>query len=66
MTEDEAFQEVEARITNAPKVVAALHAIAEAQQFIESLAPAELGIYTLRKAFEMGYRAGYFNAKEMK
>ena len=66
MTEDEAFEEVEARVSNAPKVVAALHAVAEAQKFIESLPPAELGIYTLRKAFEMGYRAGYFDTKGMK
>jgi hypothetical protein len=62
MTEDEAFKEAEARIANAPKVVAALHAVTEAQKFIEEHTATELGITTLRKAFEMGFRQGYYDA----
>jgi hypothetical protein len=59
MTEDEAFEEAAQRIANAPKVVAALHAVTEAQKFIEERTATELGITTLRKAFEMGYKLGW-------
>ena len=62
MTEDEAFKEAAERLANAPKVVAALHAVTEAQKFVEGRSGAELGIYTLRKAFEEGFKQGYFDA----
>jgi hypothetical protein len=62
MNEDEAFDEIAERIANAPKVVAKLHAISEAQRFIEGYGAAELGIMTLRKAFEEGYRLGWLHS----
>jgi hypothetical protein len=61
MTEDEAFTELEERQRNAPKVLAALYAPDKAQQFVEETG-VELGIYTLRKAFEVGYQRGYWDA----
>jgi len=63
MTEDDAFLELEARIANAPKIVAALHAVTEAQKFVDERSAAELSIFTLRKAFELGYRKGWEDAK---
>lgn len=63
ISEDEAFKELEERIANAPKVVAGLHAVTEAQRFVDERSAAELSIYTLRKAFEMGYRKGWEDAK---
>ena len=63
MTEDDAFQDLEARIANAPKIVAALHAVTEAQKFVDERSAAELSIFTLRKAFELGYRKGWEDAK---
>jgi hypothetical protein len=63
MTEDEAFEDLAARIANAPKVVAGLHAASEAQKFVEERSAHELSIYTLRKAFEEGYRKGWGDAK---
>lgn len=61
MTEDEAFKEAADRIANAPKIVAALHAVTEAQKYVEEHTAAELGITTLRKAFEEGYRLGWLH-----
>jgi hypothetical protein len=54
MTEDEAFEIA----ANAPKIDALIRAAFEAQKFIEQRSAAELGIMTLRKAFEEGYRLG--------
>jgi hypothetical protein len=65
MTEDEAFDEIEQRQRNAPKIVGALHAATRAQQFVEETGK-ELGIYTLRKAFELGYIRGYAEGREAK
>lgn len=67
MTEDEEFQLLEAKLAAARELRAikesarkeppSLRAVVAAQKFIEDNAK-ELGIMTLRKAFEMGYRAG--------
>jgi len=65
MTEDEAFKEMEERMRNAPRVVGALHAATRAQQFVEETGQ-ELGIYTLRKAFELGFIRGYMEGRETK
>jgi hypothetical protein len=59
MTEDQAFEIA----ANAPKVAALIHAAFAAQKFIEERSAAELGIMTLRKAFEEGYRLGASNGK---
>ena len=63
ISEDEAFKELEERIANAPKIVLDLHAVSEAQKFVDDRSAAELSIYTLRKAFEVGYRRGWEDAK---
>jgi hypothetical protein len=54
MTEDEAFEIA----LNSRSIKSAIRAMAEAQRFIETQSAAELGIMTLRKAFEEGYRLG--------
>jgi hypothetical protein len=59
MTEDEAFDIA----LNSYNVKAAIRAMAEAQRFVEEKSAAELGIMTLRKAFEEGYRLGASNGK---
>lgn len=54
MTEDEAWEYIERKQSiPMPEV-----AVAEAMRFILSQSPQDLGIMTLRKAFELGYRAG--------
>jgi len=63
---DEAFDELQARVNSAPFHVAQLHATAEAQQFINEMTASELGIYTLRKAFELGFIRGYMFTKDTK
>ena len=60
MTEDEAWQELECK-----QQMQQAHTLeAEAQQraayFIMDMNNAELGIMTLRKAYEIGYRAGVY------
>jgi hypothetical protein len=60
---DEAFEELQKRGISAQFNVAQLHAISKAQQFVEETGT-ELGIYTLRKAFELGFIRGYMFAKE--
>lgn len=40
-------------------------AVMAAQEFIDNSPPAELGIYTIRKAFEMGFLRGYDHAKNI-
>ena len=65
MTEDEAWDEVEAKLRKADSNRFMNLAVVEAQRFIES-SKDELGILTLRKAYEMGYRAGYYDARYTK
>ena len=60
MTEDEVWQELERK-----QHMQQVHTLeAEAQQraayFIMDMNNAELGIMTLRKAYEIGYRAGVY------
>ncbi len=65
MTEDEAWEEAEARLRRADNNRCMNLAVIEAQRFIES-SKDELGIMTLRKAYEMGYKAGYYDARHNK
>lgn len=62
MTEDEAWQELERKQQQAQDRDVLREAQAKAVKFIESNEAIELGIMTLRKAFEMGYRFGYSDA----
>jgi hypothetical protein len=55
MNEDEAFQLLDKQQQQVKLISTAQR---EAQEFIEDHAD-QLGIMTLRKAFEMGYRFGY-------
>lgn len=65
MTEDEEFEALEKKLSKSGslKVVPDyMHeAVLAAQRFIEAN-QADLGIFTLRKAFEMGYRAACLRA----
>ena len=61
MTEDDAFAELEHRL-NAQKNIDMQRAAIEAARFIYDNKD-ELGIMTLRKAFEIGFRLGYTNGK---
>jgi hypothetical protein len=58
MTEDEAFETLDKQQQQNELLTVAQR---EAQEFIEDHAD-QLGIMTLRKAFEMGYRFGYSDA----
>jgi len=58
MNEDEAFQLLDKQQQQVQLLQVAQR---EAQEFIEDHAD-QLGIMTLRKAFEMGYRFGYSDA----
>ena len=58
MNEDEAFQLLDKQQQQTQLLTIAQR---EAQEFIEDHAD-QLGIMTLRKAFEMGYRFGYGDA----
>jgi len=58
MNEDEAFQLLDKQQQQVEILQVAQR---EAQEFIEDHAD-QLGIMTLRKAFEMGYRFGYSDA----
>jgi hydroxymethylpyrimidine/phosphomethylpyrimidine kinase len=67
MTEDQEFEFLEARL--AARVAAKMckeeglpKAVVAAQRFVEDNQN-DLGIFTLRKAFEMGYLSGYLAAK---
>ena len=66
MTEDEAWQELERK----QQMQQAYTLEAEAQQraayFIMDMNNAELGIMTLRKAYEIGYRAGVYTEQRKK
>ena len=58
MTEDEAFETLDKQQQHNELLTVAQR---EAQEFVEDHAD-QLGIMTLRKAFEMGYRFGYSDA----
>jgi hypothetical protein len=58
VTEDEAFETLDKQQQQNELLTVAQR---EAQEFIEDHAD-QLGIMTLRKAFEMGYRFGYSDA----
>lgn len=63
MTEDEQFNELEERL-QAKKVQEYINnAATRAQQFVEEYGK-ELGIMTLRKAYELGYRHGYSDREQ--
>jgi hypothetical protein len=63
MTEDEAFEELEQRLKLQRSTEYLQRAHIEATKFISEHA-SDLGIMTLRKAFELGYRYGYTDAKD--
>ena len=58
MTEDEAFETIAKQQEQIELMSVAQR---EAQEFVQDHAD-QLGIMTLRKAFEMGYRFGYSDA----
>lgn len=58
MTEDEAFEDLERRIQAKRATEHIQKAQIEAARFISDHKD-ELGIMTLRKAFELGYRYGF-------
>jgi hypothetical protein len=62
--EEESWKELELQKHN--KALADLHEQARiaATRFIEDHSTSELGIYTLRKAFEIGFRHGVIHMKE--
>ena len=60
MTEDEAWAELERKQQMAQTQTLEAEAIQRAAYFIMDMNNAELGIMTLRKAFEIGYRAGAY------
>jgi hypothetical protein len=62
MTEDEAWEELERKQQQAQELDVRREAQTKAIEFIENNGAIELGIMTLRKAFEMGYRFGYSDA----
>lgn len=69
MTEDEEFIELERRLArqeNQREVELMNKAVHAAYKFIDDLNNHDLGIYTIRKAFELGYRTGYGEAKDNK
>jgi len=69
MTEDEEFELLAARLAAKQRVESmvvnqdAHNAVLEAQRFIEAHKN-DLGIMTLRKAFEMGYNLGYVRGQK--
>ncbi len=69
MTEDEAFNELEARLKQqalAKEADNLTRANIAAAEFIASQSAELLAITTLRRAFEYGYRTGFRDAKEKK
>jgi hypothetical protein len=59
MTEEEAWQELERKQRKADEQHTTTEAQVKAMEFINDHAN-ELGIMTLRKAFEIGYRRGVY------
>jgi phage regulator Rha-like protein len=67
MTEDEAFDELEARLKRQAQARETEHlsrASIAAAEFISTQTTDLLAITTLRKAFEYGYRTGWRDAKD--
>jgi hypothetical protein len=64
--EDEAFDEVERAQQWKVEDIVRRDAQIAAMQFIQENDVIELGIMTLRKAFETGYRAGIYAEKRTK
>ena len=62
--EDEEWEILSREIKRKEKQMS--EAFASAQEFIEGLAPAEIGIFTLRKAFQEGFMSGASWAKNTK
>ena len=62
MTEDEEFERLEEEIRRKEYQDILKRAQIESINFTQAYASTELGIMTLRKAFEMGYRFGYSDA----
>lgn len=60
MTEDEEWQELERKQQQAQELDVRREAQTKAIEFIENNSAIELGIMTLRKAFEIGYRRGAY------
>ena len=60
MTEEEQFQELERKLQRDKEYATMTEAITSAMHFITDMNSAELGIMTLRKAYEIGYRAGTY------
>lgn len=63
MTEDEAFEELERNARARKEQEYLQRAQMEATKFVDDYKN-ELGIMTLRKAFELGYRFGYTDSKK--
>jgi hypothetical protein len=69
MTEDEAFDELEARLKKQAQAREAdnlSRASIAASEFISTQTVDLLAITTIRRAFEYGYRTGWRDAKEKK
>jgi hypothetical protein len=58
MTEEEIWQQLEAKQLKMKIKDEQSEAILAAQQFVDACGASELSIMTLRKAFEMGFRRG--------
>ena len=56
--EDEEWEILSREIKRKEHQTRMREAVASAQEFIEGLVPAEIGIFTLRKAFEEGFMNG--------
>lgn len=66
MTEDEAWQEIEFKQRMTEERNLRSEAQIRAAQFIEDNNVGELGIMTLRKAYETGYLAGVYDEQRRK
>jgi len=62
--EDEEWERLDGDLKRKSQQRAIHNASVCAQEFIESLSPAEIGIFTLRKAFEEGFMHGSFWANK--
>lgn len=66
MTEDEAWQEIERKQQAVQADTLRREALMSAMRFIDENNVVELGIMTLRKAYEIGYRAGAYTEQRKK
>ena len=64
--EDEEWEILSREIKRKEHQTRMREAVASAQEFVESLTSAEIGIFTLRKAFEEGFMSGASWAKNPK